>query len=473
MHQDEPVQLPASTRNHKRLPRFLVIGCGVVSALMLGLLVVLCTVVSVFFYRLSKAPEEVEAQLAAIREAGLPVTLEELDAWYPPVPDEDNAALAIQEAFEAAYKLNAPAPMVPLVGELELPHRTERLPDEVKRATAELLDHNQVCLAFVHKAVEMEQCRFPIDLTEGFEVGLGHCAGLRTLTELLVLDALIHVEQGAAEAAYASLMDAILLGRTLKNEPLLISQLVRIALHNTSIAGLERTLNHVQFEDIHLASLAAALASEETSEGLLKFMVGERCMVIGQAFRPMSKGLESAYGSAYPLSGLEPGVAYLKRLGYWDLDCSTYLGIMGRFVDLCSEPPVNRLALAREAEDDIQSISMWQGGLSRATLPRLMGTVQVHDSGIIQLRIARTVLAIERYRLKNHRLPKSLADLVPAYLDSVPIDAYDGNPLRYTRTEHGYVVYTIGPDLEDDGGIEAESAKKAWTEGDWTFTVER
>ncbi|UCE46244.1 MAG: hypothetical protein JSW47_11535, partial [Phycisphaerales bacterium] len=85
-------------------------------------------------------------------------------------------------------------------------------------------------------------------------------------------------------------------------------------------------------------------------------------------------------------------------------------------------------------------------------------------------------LAIQRYRLATARLPGRLADLVPAYLDAVPRDPFDGNELRYKKLDPGFVVYSIGDDLSDDGGKEKPS--KTMRDGkavkwDVTFIVER
>ena len=44
--------------------------------------------------------------------------------------------------------------------------------------------------------------------------------------------------------------------------------------------------------------------------------------------------------------------------------------------------------------------------------------------------MARTALAIQRYRLATGRLPASLEELVPRYIKDVPIDPFDGRPSR-------------------------------------------
>lgn len=68
-------------------------------------------------------------------------------------------------------------------------------------------------------------------------------------------------------------------------------------------------------------------------------------------------------------------------------------------------------------------------------------------------RAARTALAIERFRrAEQDRPPDTLDVLVPRFLDALPVDPFTDQPVRYRRTADGYVVYSVGPNLRDDGG---------------------
>jgi hypothetical protein len=62
------------------------------------------------------------------------------------------------------------------------------------------------------------------------------------------------------------------------------------------------------------------------------------------------------------------------------------------------------------------------------------------------------MVAVERYRVANNRWPDTLPELVPAYLPKVPLDPYDGAPLRYRRLSDGVVIYSVGADGKDNGG---------------------
>jgi hypothetical protein len=69
-----------------------------------------------------------------------------------------------------------------------------------------------------------------------------------------------------------------------------------------------------------------------------------------------------------------------------------------------------------------------------------------------ELRCAIAALSAERYRRTHGAWPQSFAALVPEYLAHVPLDPYDGKPLRLRRADEGIVIYSIGLDLQDDRG---------------------
>jgi hypothetical protein len=71
----------------------------------------------------------------------------------------------------------------------------------------------------------------------------------------------------------------------------------------------------------------------------------------------------------------------------------------------------------------------------------------------VRRRLILTALALERYRIKNSRYPKTLDELSPDFLKTAALDFADGKPLRYRLTNDGhFVLYSIGLDCADDGG---------------------
>lgn len=67
-------------------------------------------------------------------------------------------------------------------------------------------------------------------------------------------------------------------------------------------------------------------------------------------------------------------------------------------------------------------------------------------------------VALRRHHLDTGRYPAKLADLSPKYLKQIPADPFGGKALRYRLVDNGksYLLYSIGPNLKDDGGKPGE-----------------
>jgi hypothetical protein len=71
--------------------------------------------------------------------------------------------------------------------------------------------------------------------------------------------------------------------------------------------------------------------------------------------------------------------------------------------------------------------------------------------------VTEIVLALKAFKAKTSRLPVTLQELVPEYLPAVPLDDFDGRPLRYSAEKK--VVYSVGTNFTDDGGMTREEAR--------------
>ncbi len=81
------------------------------------------------------------------------------------------------------------------------------------------------------------------------------------------------------------------------------------------------------------------------------------------------------------------------------------------------------------------------------------------EPGVLYLYLHKYLLlvgmSIERYRMKYGKLPDTLDQLVPEFIDVLPCDPYNkGLDLSYKKLEPlGFVVYSFGRDCIDDGGF--------------------
>ncbi len=82
-----------------------------------------------------------------------------------------------------------------------------------------------------------------------------------------------------------------------------------------------------------------------------------------------------------------------------------------------------------------------------AFVPSLARTRGLTERVEITRQATHLILELHRIRHEKGVFPKSLEGIKPATLDP-----YSGKPLRYQRTEDGFLLYSIGADFDDDGG---------------------
>jgi hypothetical protein len=128
-----------------------------------------------------------------------------------------------------------------------------------------------------------------------------------------------------------------------------------------------------------------------------------------------------------------------------------------------TDPPLGE-TVARELAwfDDVYG---WEVKLGRILGDDLMAldTVRNAESGTrAYRRVVLAALALRCYEAEHGRLPERLDELVPEYLPEVPLDPFDGEPLRYRADgDAAPRVYSIGPNRRDDGGVADPRSEKS------------
>lgn len=408
-------------------------------------------------------------RVEAVRAMGDPVTLEELDAWYKWPESSENAALWI---LEAAGRYHKPADTNDgwdlwfLVRDPPSA-RTAPLPDRLKTLLAQHISANAEPLKLLHEAAAMKDSRYPIDLKQDLDGGWSHHSSVTQACALLGVEAVQHIESANAADGVRSLVAALAVADSLASEPRLLAQHNRVHCQSLALSALDRTVNRAKLTEEQLAALSHAVTKAGRPEAWMRAMVGLRCALLGYCEHPERLDLER------PASIIVSG---FQTLGFLDRGGIILLKLIDESLAVSQLPAHERMAAAQALN------GKWQGALR--TIFRLQESTSViledikeELTEVAQLTVARTALAIERYRLSLGQLPAGLDDLVPDHLPEVPQDPFDGRPLRYRRLEPGFIVYSIGPDETDDGGKQRQPVKGS--KGgealayDMTFTVER
>jgi hypothetical protein len=97
------------------------------------------------------------------------------------------------------------------------------------------------------------------------------------------------------------------------------------------------------------------------------------------------------------------------------------------------------------------------GILTSLLLPAVQASFTAADRGEQKFELAQLAIALGAYRTQHGRYPELLDDLAPEYVAKVPADRFGNTGLRYDATENHVVLYSLGPDQQDDLGSDVQT----------------
>lgn len=87
------------------------------------------------------------------------------------------------------------------------------------------------------------------------------------------------------------------------------------------------------------------------------------------------------------------------------------------------------------------------------------------------LRLALCRLAAQGYMVENGGPPQNLDALVPDWLPHVPDDPFRDAPIASTMVDGRFLMYSVGPDMVDNGGMGIEGHAREDSEGDMVVAL--
>jgi hypothetical protein len=84
--------------------------------------------------------------------------------------------------------------------------------------------------------------------------------------------------------------------------------------------------------------------------------------------------------------------------------------------------------------------------------PALGAATEAENRTNSNLHLVRIAAALAVFRAEHGAYPETLDELVPGVIDALPTDLYNAKPYIYQRDAEGYLLYSAGPNGNDDGG---------------------
>jgi hypothetical protein len=283
----------------------------------------------------------------------------------------------------------------------------------------------------------------------------------RSVAQLLQADAAIRAHDADVDGAIESCRAILNTGRSIGDEPFLISQLARVAIGRTATSAARRVLGQGEPSDASLGRLQT-LVLDEAGQPLSFFAIrGERAAMT-EVIRRIGSGEISPADlteGATKSSGVLPrAVASFAGL-FTGNQQAVALEWMNDAVAIARRPSAEQATLWQNWNANISSVARSRFGRFTATLPLLLApgmSSASHAFGNYQADLGATaiLIAAERHRRKTGNWPISIAAIDRSILPSAPIDPHTGQAFHLERHDGQIVVYSVGSNLVDEHGAE-------------------
>lgn len=414
--------------------------------------------------------KKLAGQLDRLREEGRPTTFAEMGAGN--LPPSENAALIYRSAARSMKTaLSGHEQLRQHVADVTAcpRHRTDDDGDYTPLSEAELrtieahIQALEPALATVLEARTLPGCEFGNYAVLGgaatnASAVLPDLADVRKIARNLAYKAVWEAEQGNTGEALKWVAASMRLANDLTGDPLLITGLVRVAVASIAIDSLERILHERELPENVPEELYAELEGLRDRKNLARFLDGERCFIAAHA--------------------ASPRVGYFARVFYYSpgrADINEVTSILANALEekdyarrcelmapleayKATFPPQQSLRQSPLPMKKRRATGLFGGFtapwnmMAEITAPALVRAAEAFERHIAVADLARIALAIKAFHRDTGNYPDSLSRLVPEFLETLPPDSFSGSDFIYRADKTGFLLYSAGPDLNDDGG---------------------
>jgi hypothetical protein len=334
------------------------------------------------------------------------------------------------------------------------------------------LASRQETFDLIEDAARRPFSRFPIRYEDADQALLPHLAHLKGSASLLQIRALARLQTGDSTNALADLHLILRIGQAAGADPVLIGALVQFAIENLAVATFWQGWRDSAWTDSQLAELQQRFSAIHSRSNILLALRGER--IFSSTLYDLMREDPSRFwasdaevGEGAP-AGPSPSLRIMPS-GWVRQNQATHSRVIDDMVRHAQERPEDR-ALSNDRVSlmqQLEAIPLPYSIMASMLLPALENSFKTADRQLVITQLAITVCALERHRIAHQRYPDSLAALTPAFIQSIPIDPIDGQPLRYSLEPDGsFRLYSIGLNARDDGG---EAGKPRQDGPDWVW----
>ena len=415
----------------------------------IGIIVVVLGIV--YAVAVVRATARLRRAYAALEADGRPMRATEVVP--PTVPDTQNAMVLYESA--AAMLKAQPAPQRNLLyymGKLADSFWSDSPDPNTSAELRQLMGQDVVlrALSAVEQGTQRPACRLNRDYEAGVPLEMPILDDLRSLARLLAIEARLEVEGGKPDAAWNTVLAQLRFADGLRSDPLYEGQLCRTGLIGLTCRTIQRLCEMTPPGKEEYRKIDGLLKDLDDIGPLIHATDGERLLIGEWLFNLPKDQLyralrERMFGHGGSVPEIIPRLAFRIIIFKPRLlrDHATYLELMRAHARALPGPYAPR---GSDAHKEIDGLIARRGLLTELLAP--MYYQDIHYRRLADVRMTRAGLALLQYRQAQGSFPPTLDALGLEKL----IDPYTQEPLHYRPEGEGFVVYSVGEDLKDNGG---------------------
>ena len=418
--------------------------------------------------------------------AGMPQTLEEMAP--PRIPEAQNFATHPSIADAIAGREGQGGPVLPAVlsdGEMYRAWEEGKQVDlEALKRTLKVADLGSLMSPFDAQIQGLEEAslRPHCRVMPTYDDNVPALLGMRQRARVLSLRAILALREGRSEAALGDVLTILRVAKHLRQEPHLISQLLRTAYVKLSFQPIWEGLAGHRWNEQQLFRLQDALAGIDLLESWRRSWIAESIYSRGQMAkmadapiwpRPHIFG-DSVSGGGRLADHLS--VVFIPKGWIYQNLISIDRQNRAQFIDVID--PARHFLDARASE---RAAKTW------AQMPRspftMLAKLSIVDNSAQNIRLGQAqstldqafiACGLERFLLAHKTYPERLDELIPILGTKAPSDIIDGSAIHYQRTsKDAYLLYSIGWNGADEGGKivldSKQPSRHQLEQGDWVW----
>ena len=387
-----------------------------------------------------------EAEKSTLEISGIRTEVESLMKAAMAIPESDNGWVDYEKAsLELKYNDKTDPQLIADKG----------INEENMSDVKTLMDSNASVLKLVEQGYEKNSFQPYMDYEKGLASRVPDFLKLRRLAFFLTVAGDYELSRGNEKQAAIHYLQCIKMGQGMGNNGSLIFGMIGIAIERIGMKPLKALLNRENVGVETCAYVSKVMEKLEKKHFTVTELLDGEMIYVEYSFNDMLKG---EFDDEFKECQGKPEVLKKEMAEYEQWYIEAREAVRGGYKD-----SLKKIAEVKTPPENT---------LIEKLVPNIDKAYKQYMRNRTELRGILLLSALKEYRAVKGDYPVALNDLSPDFISGIPEDSFsDDNQFIYKVESGKAVLYSVGPDENDDGGRQAED--RYMENGDLVFANEK